>query len=121
MNLQKLTETSLRYADLVLGAQQFGEAIRRQGMMARLFAPKIVGILVIYHQGSHSLVLHVSGGDRVLKGQTPAEAKDHLKGIDMSQAPAGTSLIFVPFDDKLLAQNPQVTLDKLPDDLFPAF
>ncbi|HEV2173611.1 MAG TPA: DUF2987 domain-containing protein, partial [Nitrospira sp.] len=84
LNMQKVTYTNLRYDDLMLGAQQFREAIRRQGMMARLFMPTIRGILVVYHQGSHTLVLHTPGGDQVLKGQTIAEAKDTLKHIDMS-------------------------------------
>ena len=121
LDMQKVTSTTLQYDDLMLGAQQFGEAIRRQGMMAKLFMPTIRGILVVYHQGSHTLVLHAPGGDQVLKGQTPAEAKDHLKDIDMSHAPAGTTLIFVPLDDKLLKDNPKVTLDAPPDDMGPSF
>lgn len=109
------TTKELSYSQLMLGVQEYNEAMHRQGFVASMMAPKAEGLLLIYTDGSHHLILHAAGGDKVIPSKTYKEWGDAIKGIDMSGMPAATTLIFLPMDETLLKQDPALTLDALPE------
>jgi hypothetical protein len=109
------TAKDLHYSQLMLGVQQYNEAMHRQGFIASLLAPKAEGLLLIYLDGGHHLVMHAAGGDKTIPSKSYQELGDAVKGIDMSGMPTATTLIYLPMDETLLKQDPAVTLDALPD------
>jgi hypothetical protein len=115
------TRTDMTYAELMLGVQQFNTAILRNSTMASLFDKTSTGILLFYNDAGHSLKLHGPKGDQVIKSLPVADVKDHMPGTQNSALLPSTTVIYVPLDDKLLKENPKLTLDRLPDDLFPGF
>ncbi|HEY1992079.1 MAG TPA: hypothetical protein VGH71_06415 [Gammaproteobacteria bacterium] len=115
------TVTDMRYRELILGVQQYNEAMHRQGFMAALLAPKAIGLLLVYPDGGHRLTLHAAGGDQAIPSKSYKDAGDAVKGIDMSGMSAATTLIYLPLDDALLKQDPTVTLDSLPEAVSAAY
>jgi len=109
--------TDLRYSQLMSGAQQYNEAMRRQGVTASMLAPKATGLLLVYPDGGHRVTLHTAAGDKVITSKSYKELGDAVKGIDMSGMPASTTMIHLPLDKALLKQDPAVTLDAMPEAL----
>ena len=107
--------TRLRYGQLLLGAQQYNEAMRRQGVMDSTLAPKATGLLLAYPDGGHRVTLHTAAGDKVIAAKSYKELGDAVKGIDMSGMPVTTTLIYLPLDKALLKEDPAVTLDAMPE------
>ncbi|HEX7964889.1 MAG TPA: DUF2987 domain-containing protein [Gammaproteobacteria bacterium] len=114
------TRLSDTYASLMLGATQFNEAIRRQGFMASMFGPKVGGLLIAFDSGGHTLTLHTTKGDRVLKSASLAEAQKHLKSMKLTEDSGKRTFIYVPLDDDLLDEDPPAVLDALPTGVIPA-
>src|SRR5690349_3891495 len=100
IDILPLTRTDLSYAELILGVQQFNQAIDRQGVMASLFGSKGTGLLLFYNQPGHSLTLHEKGGDRVVKAETIPEAKrlGHMKTFRTDGLLPNLTVIYVPLD-----------------------
>lgn len=121
VDLVPMPGTQMSYTDLMLGVQQFNTAFDRKGVMAMMYASKAAGLLLFYNDGGHRLVLHGGKGDRVIKSLPPADLMAHLKGIQTRYLIAGTTVIYVPLDPKLLRENPQVTLDSAPADSTASF
>lgn len=114
------TATTARYADLMAGARQFNQAMRRQGVMASMFGPKARGLLIAFGSGAHTLTLHTAKGDQVLKSGALAEAQAHLKALKLTDDSGKGTFIYVPLDDDLLDENPPTTFDVLPTGVVPA-
>lgn len=114
------TTTTSRYADLMLGATQFNEAIRRQGFMASMFGPKTKGLLIAFDSGEHSLTIHTRKGAQVLKSVSLAEAQKHLKDLKLTDDSGKSTFIYVPLDDGLMDENPLTAFDVLPAGVIPA-
>ena len=120
-NIRLPTKTSLQYSQLIRGAEHYNEAMRRQGMMASWFAPKAKGLLLIYAENGHSLTIHSTTGDKLIRSAPYRDMGTAVKGIDMSQLPAQATFILLLLDDDLLKQDPTVTLDALPQVVSPAY
>lgn len=120
VDLTPLTTTQMSYADLMLGIRQFNTGIDRKGIMASLYASKAKGLLLFYNDGEHALTLQEGKTRRVIKSLPAGELKAHLQYIQTKQLIDSITVIYVPLDEKLLKENPPVSLDRLPDDSFPA-
>ena len=116
-------DTELRYDALMLGVAQLNDAIagKRLGALARLYGGKSDGLLVFYNGGEHSLTVHGEAGDRILKSESAEQELSHLKGINKDLLIPGTQIIYVPLEKATLKENPRVTLDAPPAQVFPAF
>jgi hypothetical protein len=121
VDLTPLPGTEMSYTDLMLGVQQFNTAFDRKGVMAALYASKADGLLLFYNDGGHRLVLHEGKGEQVIKSLPPADLKEHLHGIQTQYLIASTTVIYVPLDEKLLKENPRVSLDSDPAGSLPGF
>jgi hypothetical protein len=120
VRIQPLTRTQVDYVFLMSAMQQFNEAIDRQGIVVTSFTHKADAMILLYTRGEHSLTLHGKGGDRILKGEALKKDDPRLPHVSIDD-PSGTArIIYIPLDPKLLAENPDATLDALPDDIFPA-
>lgn len=116
-------DTELPYTALMLGVTQLNEAIagHKIDILTKLYGQKASGLLLFYNYGNHSLTLHRTQGDQVVKSTTPDKAATHLKGINAALLVPGTRLIYLPLDAATLKANPRVTLDAPPVQIFPAF
>lgn len=120
VDLAPLTTTQMSYSELMLGIQQFNTGIDRKGIMASLYASKAKGLLLFYNNGGHTLTLREGKMQRVIRSLPAGELKAHLQYIQTKQLIDSITVIYVPLDGKLLKQNPAISLDRLPDDSFPA-
>lgn len=115
--------TELTYTALMLGVSQLNDAIVHQklGPLTQLYGHPADGLLLFYNYGNHSVTLHLPKGDEVVKSVTPDKAAAHLKGFDTKLLIPGMQLIYIPLDATTQKQNPKVTLDTPPTQIFPAF
>jgi hypothetical protein len=115
--------TDLAYTALMLGLTQLNGAIAQQklGALAKLYGHQANGLLVFYNYGDHSLILHRQVGDQVLKSGGPDKLAAHLKAMNTALFTPGMQIIYVPLDAGMLKENPRVTLDAPPAQIFPAF
>ena len=113
----------LTYTALMLGVSQLDDAIAHQklGALAKLYGHPADGLLLFYNYGNHSVTLHLPKGDQVVKSVTPDKVAAHLKDFDTRLLIQGMQVIYLPLDAATLKQNPKVTLDSPPDQIFPAF
>lgn len=113
----------LPYTALMLGVTQLNEAIAHQklGALAKLYGHQANGLLLFYNYGNHSVTLHRAKGDQVVKSVNPDKTAAHLKGLDTRLLVPGMQVIYLPLDATTLKQNPGVTLDTPPAQIFPAF
>lgn len=114
------TVTAQPYKGLMLGAVQFNQAIRRQGVMVSMFGPKAKGLLFAFESGAHTLTLHTAKGDQVLKSVSLAEAQKNLKTLKLTDATGKGTFIYVPLDGDLMDENPRTAFDVLPMGAIPA-
>ena len=123
IDLPPPADLDLRYDALMLGVVQLNDAItnRRLGPLAQAYPAKADGLLVFYDGSEHSLTLHRKTGDQILKGKSAEQQLSHLKGINKDLLVPGTQIIYVPLDAATLKENPRVTLDSAPAQIFPAF
>lgn len=123
IDLEPPVSGDLRYDALMLGVVQLNDAIasKRLGALAKLYGDKADGLLVFYNAGEHSLTLHRKGGDQILKSQSVDKQSAHLKGINKDLLIPSTQVIYVPLDAATLEENPRITLDAPPAQVFPAF
>jgi hypothetical protein len=113
------TVTAQHYKALMLGAVQFNQAFKRQGLMASMFGPKARGLLFAFKDGGHSLTLHTAKGDQVLKSGPLAEVQKYLKSLKLTDDGKSTYL-YAPLDDDLMDEDPQTVFDVLPTAAVPA-
>jgi hypothetical protein len=113
----------LPYTALMLGVSQLNDAIAhlKLGALAKLYDHPATGLLLFYNYGNHSVTLHGTKGDEVVKSVSPDKAAAHLKGFDTRLLIPGMQVIYLPLDAATLKQNPGVTLDTPPTQIFPAF
>jgi hypothetical protein len=115
------THTDLPYAELMLGISQLNQAVDNQslGVMAKLH--KSIGLLLFYADGDHSLTVHAKTGDQIVKSVSVDKIAAHLQGIDPKSLALSTRVIYLPLDTAMLKEDPRVSLDSLPAQIFPAF
>lgn len=123
IDLKPPPDTELSYTALMLGVNQLNQAIagRKVFALSKLYGQRAKGLLLFYNYGNHSVTLHRSQGDQVVKSTTPDKAAEHLKGLDTSLLVPGTQVIYLPLDAAILKANPRVSLDTAPTQIFPAF
>ena len=123
IDLAPLTGTDLRYADLMLGVTQLDGSIEQKslGVLTKLYEHKPTGLLVFYNSGEHRLTVHRKSGDRIVEGTSVDKVASHLKGVQAQALPPSAQFIYLPLDKALLKENPRVTLDAMPAQIFPAF
>lgn len=112
--------TADRYRDLMLGATQFNEAIKRQGFVASLLGPKAKGLIIVFDSGDHSLIIHANHGDQVLKSNSLTDARKYLKDLTLTDDSGKATFIYVPLEDDLLDEDPPTSFDVLPSGVIPA-
>jgi hypothetical protein len=118
-----LAHLDYSYSELMLGVSQFNEAEARQGnaVSARIQGAKARGLLLFYNEGAYNVTLHRAKGPELIKGLTPRQAQPYMKELPARMLLPGTEVIFIPLDPALLAENPRVTLQAPPAQIFPAF
>lgn len=103
------------YVDLMRGLAQIDDAMKIPGVPP---APKFRGLLFGFREGTHTLTLHTTKGDRVTKSETREQLhKDHKEA---SIPGAATMFIYVPLDEDLMRENPRATFDEVPVAVVPA-
>jgi len=115
--------TDLPYTALMLGLTQLNDAIAHQklGALAKLYGHQADGLLVFYNYGDHNLTLHRKAGDQVLKSSGADQLAAHLKAMNTELFTTDMRIIYVPLDAGILKENPRVTLDAPPAQIFPSF